>query len=85
MILTEYNEELHARTLVEEGRREERERMPRFFRWREKECSSTSGREREKRSSTSGGERKECPLHPPAAAAGSGIKGPDICGDDRAD
>ena len=27
MILTEYNEELHARTLVEEGRREEREKL----------------------------------------------------------
>ena len=26
MILTEYNEELHAKTLIEEGRREEREK-----------------------------------------------------------
>ena len=83
MILTEYNEELHARTLVEEGRREERERMPRFFRWREKECSSTSGGE--KNAQALQRRKKRCPLHPPAAAAGSGIKGPDICGDGRAD
>lgn len=32
MILTEYNEELHARTLVEEGRREEREKNARSIR-----------------------------------------------------
>ena len=31
MILTEYNEELHARTLVEEGRREDRAKDSRYL------------------------------------------------------
>ena len=48
MILTEYNEELHARTLVEEGRREEREKNAQILQMEREKNAQALQAEKEK-------------------------------------
>ena len=48
VILTEYNEELHAKTLIEEGRREEREKNAQILQQEREKNAQILQREREK-------------------------------------